>query len=71
MIYALGCGVISTAKISWNPESKMRRKIWAHVADLYEAAQEFDDAYYLSMTGEERLETVQILRERYLKRNEP
>jgi hypothetical protein len=45
----------------------MRRKVWVHVADSYEDAQEFDDAYYLSMTSEERLEAVQILRERYLK----
>jgi hypothetical protein len=45
----------------------MRKKVWAHVADSYEAAQEFDDAYYLSMSSEERVETVQILRERYLK----
>jgi hypothetical protein len=45
----------------------MRKKVWAHVADSYEAAQKFDDNYYLSMSNEERVETVQILRERYLK----
>jgi len=45
----------------------MRKKVWVHIADSFEAAQEFDDAYYLSMSSEERIETVQILRERYLK----
>jgi len=45
----------------------MRKKVWAHVADSYKSAQEFDDAYYLSMSSEERVETVQILRECYLR----
>ena len=43
------------------------KKIWVNKVDTYEAAREFDDEYYLSMSSKERLETVQFLREIYFK----
>jgi hypothetical protein len=45
----------------------MNKKIWINKSDSPEAAQEFDIEYYLSMSSEERLETVQFLREEYYK----
>lgn len=47
---------------------KMRtKKIWVNTADTIDAAQRFDDEYYLSMSSRERLETVQFLRKAYYK----
>ena len=43
----------------------MRKKIWVHKAQSFEAAQEFDDLYYLSMSPNKRLDTMQFLREQY------
>lgn len=43
----------------------MKHKIWVNKSNSFEDAQEFDDAYYLSLTPVERLETVQFLREKY------
>ena len=43
------------------------KKIWVNKVDSFDAAQEFDDDYYLSMNSKERLETVQFLREIYFK----
>jgi len=43
------------------------KKIWVNKVDSFDAAQEFDDDYYLSMSSKERLETVQFLREIYFK----
>jgi hypothetical protein len=45
----------------------MNKKIWVNKSDSFEAAQDFDFDYYLSMSSKERLETVQFLRESYLK----
>lgn len=45
----------------------MRDKIWINKSKSFEDAQEFDDAYYLSMSEVERIETVQFLREEYWK----
>ncbi len=45
----------------------MNKKIWINKSDSHEAAQQFDVEYYLSMSSEERLETVQFLREEYYK----
>ena len=45
----------------------MKRMIWVNKSDSFDAANEFDDDYYLSMSREERLETLQFLREIYLK----
>jgi DNA polymerase III delta subunit len=41
--------------------------IWVNKSDSFDAANEFDDDYYLSMSREERLETLQFLREIYFK----
>ena len=41
----------------------MKRKIWIHISDSFEDAEQFDKNYYFKMSEEERLETVQILRE--------
>ncbi len=43
------------------------KKIWVNKVDSFDAAQEFDDDYYLSMSSKERLETVQFLREIFFK----
>jgi predicted nucleotidyltransferase len=43
----------------------MQRKIWIKKSHSYAEAQEFDDAYYLSLSASERLEAVQFLREEY------
>ncbi|MDI6735533.1 MAG: hypothetical protein QME42_04980 [bacterium] len=42
-------------------------KIWVNKADSFADAERFDRDYYLKMTNEERLETVQFLRESYYK----
>jgi hypothetical protein len=43
------------------------KKIWMHKSHSFEEADEFDKDYYSSMGPEERLETVQFLREMYFK----
>lgn len=43
------------------------KKIWIHRANSFEEAEEFDLEYYLEMSGEERLNTLQYLREMYFK----
>jgi len=48
----------------------MRKKIWVHKSDSFNKAEEFDHAYYFSMTPEERLDVVQFLRERSAKLKE-
>ena len=45
----------------------MNAKIWYNKANSFEEAREFDTAYYLNLSGAERLETVQILREAHFK----
>jgi hypothetical protein len=45
----------------------MDKKIWINRAKSFKAAQDFDVEYYLSMNSQERLETVQYLREIYYK----
>jgi hypothetical protein len=45
----------------------MKRKIWLNKCRSFKEAQEFDDAYYLAQSPQERLETVQFLREEYKK----
>ena len=45
----------------------MKAKIWYNKANSFEQAREFDTAYYLDLTGAERLETIQILREAHFK----
>ena len=43
------------------------KKIWVNRARSFEEAQDFDNAYYLSLSSTERLESVQILREQYFR----
>jgi hypothetical protein len=43
------------------------KKIWVHRAKSFEEAQAFDNAYYLSLSSTERVESVQILREEYFR----
>ena len=43
----------------------MKKRIWLHISDSFGDAQEFDKTYYLMMSGEAKLEAVQILREVY------
>jgi hypothetical protein len=45
------------------------KRIWINKAGTFKEAQDFDTAYYLGLSSEERLETVQILREEYFKSN--
>ena len=65
----------------WNAWSAMRniafqipgeyhcsmKKIWVNRARSFEEAQDFDNAYYLSLSSSERVESVQFLREEYIK----
>ena len=41
--------------------------MWVNKAESFDAAKEYDNDYYLSMSEKERLETVQFLREEYFK----
>ena len=45
----------------------MKEKIWMNKSKSFMEAREFDDAYYLAQSPQERLETVQFLREEYEK----
>lgn len=40
-------------------------KIWINRANSFKEAEEFDTEYYMSMSGNERLEIMQYLREIY------
>ena len=44
-----------------------QKKVWVHKAKSFEEANAFDEAYYASMTPEERLETMGYLLEIYCK----
>ncbi len=50
---------------------RIMKKIWINKADSFEAAERFNEDYYLVMTETERLETVQLLREAYFKMKSP
>ena len=43
------------------------KKIWVNKAKSFEEAQNFDNAYYLSLSSTERVENVQFLREEFFK----
>lgn len=43
------------------------KSVWIHRAKNFEEAAAFDRNYYFSMTPEERLDTMQQLRESYFK----
>jgi len=45
----------------------MNKKMWARISNSYAEAQAFDRDYYFSMSQGERLDTVQVLRERAAK----
>jgi len=45
------------------------KKVWIHHAKSFDEAEAFDRGYYRSMTPEERLDTMQQLRESYFKLN--
>jgi hypothetical protein len=47
----------------------MSKKMWIKKSNSFAEAQKHDDNYYLSLSSEERLETVQFLREEYMKLN--
>ncbi len=42
------------------------KKIWVNIAKSFKEAQDFDNAYYLSLSSAERVESVQFLREDYI-----
>jgi hypothetical protein len=55
-----------------NLQREIRRKqmkIWVEKAGSFEAAERFDKNYYLKMSREERLDTVQMLREMWFDLN--
>jgi len=43
------------------------KKIWVNIAKSFKEAQDFDNAYYLCLSSTERVESVQFLREDYIK----
>ena len=47
----------------------MSQKIWVKKTSSFSEAQDQDMQYYLNMSAQERLETVQFLREQYFKFN--
>ena len=46
---------------------KMSQKVWVKKTCSFSEAQDQDLEYYLDMSAQERLETVQFLREQYFK----
>ncbi len=47
----------------------MRQKVWVKKMGSFSEAQDQNLEYYLNMSAQERLETVQFLREQYTKLN--
>ncbi|MFH0774879.1 MAG: hypothetical protein V2A53_05220 [bacterium] len=45
----------------------MMERIWINYAKGFEEAEAFDTEYYLKQTASDRLETMQFLRESFLK----
>ncbi len=45
------------------------KKIWVNRARSFKEAEDFDIAYYASLSSTERVESVQILREEFFKSN--
>ena len=43
------------------------KKIWVNKAKSFEEAEDFDNEYYLRLSSAERVESVQFLREAYIK----
>jgi hypothetical protein len=53
----------------FNRVYRMNRKIWIKKTGSFSEAQDQDLQYYMNMTPQERIETVQFLREQYFKFN--
>lgn len=47
--------------------AQFQRKKWVNKTNSFKEAENFDRDYYFKMTAEERLETMQLLREKYSK----
>ncbi len=45
----------------------MMNKFWVNKLNSYKEAERFEEDYYLSMTETQRLEILQLLRDRYSK----
>ena len=43
------------------------KKIWAHKANSFKKAKDFEVKYYSDLSGSERIDIVQFLREQYFK----
>jgi hypothetical protein len=56
---------IALARPEWYCSSMKR--VWVNKAGSFKEALDFDTAYYLSLSSEERVEGVQFLREEYFK----
>ncbi len=48
----------------------MKEKIWVNKAESFSDAEKFDNEYYENQTTEQRLDTMQFLREQYCKMKE-
>jgi len=44
-------------------------RVWVNKANSFEEAHAFDTEYYKKMSSEERIETVQLLREQHFRLN--
>ncbi len=44
-----------------------KEKVWMNKADSFAEAERFDEQYYQTMSGYEKIEVMQFLREQYLK----
>lgn len=44
-----------------------KKKIWMNKTDSFAEAERFDEQYYQAMSGNEKIEIIQFLREQYLK----
>jgi len=49
----------------------VRKKIWVYKANSFRSAQDFDLRYYRSLSPQERLETVEFLRQQVKKIRRP
>ena len=58
MAYFLNCNLIDYIAM---------KKFWVHKANSFKEAEDFDSKYYSAMSGEERLEIMQFLRDAYHK----
>jgi hypothetical protein len=56
---------IALARPEWYCSSMKR--VWVNKAGSFKEALDFDTAYYLGLSSEERVEGVQFLREEYFK----